>query len=192
MNPEVDTYISKAKKWQQEIESLRAILLNCGLTEEFKWGKPCYSYQKSNLVIIQPFKEYFALLFFKGYLLQDPDGVLVKTGENTKVGRQIRFKDVSEITRMESILKKYINQAIEVDKSDVQVRDNMNTEIQFPQELHDKFEENPALKKAFKALTPGRQRAYNFYFSAPKQSKTRESRIEKHIAQILDGKGLND
>jgi len=193
MNPKVDVYLSKVKKWQEEMEKLRMIVLDCGLTEELKWGKPCYSFQNSNIVIIQGFKEYCALLFFKGVLLNNPNGILVKTGENTRVGRQIRFtNDVREIVEMEPILKVYINQAIEVEKAGLKVDIKEKTELVFPEEFQTKLDENPALKAAFESLTPGRQRAYNFYFSQPKQSKTRESRVEKSVQQILNGKGLND
>ncbi|MWV47134.1 hypothetical protein GRF59_26420 [Paenibacillus sp. HJL G12] len=192
MNPKVDAFVGRATKWLEEMETLRAILLDCPLTEELKWGKPCYTYEGRNIVIIQGFKEYFALLFFKGYLLQDPHGILVKTGENTKVGRQIRFTDTQEITRLEPILKAYIAEAIEVEKSGLKVDVIQDTELDIPEEFQNKLDENPALKAAFEALTPGRQRAYVFYFTAPKQSKTRASRVEKYVQQILDGKGLND
>lgn len=192
MNPKVDTYIGRATKWLEEMEKLREILLDCGLTEELKWGKPCYSSQGRNIVIIQGFKAYLALLFFKGYLLQDPLGILVKTGENTKVGRQIRFNDTQEIIRLEPILRAYIAEAIEVEQSGVKGDPIQDMELDIPQEFQHKLDENPALKAAFDALTPGRQRAYVYYFSAPKQSKTRESRVEKCTQQILDGKGLNE
>ncbi|MDR0271090.1 YdeI family protein [Paenibacillus sp.] len=191
MNPKVDAYLSRTILWQEEIEKLRSILLDCQLTEELKWGKPCYVSEGSNIVIIQGFKKYCALLFFKGYLLSDPHSILVKTGENTKVGRQIRFTDLKEIIEIEPILRAYIAEAIKVEKSGLKVEIE-HTEMDIPEELQDKLDENPALKAAFEALTPGRQRAYIFYFSAPKQSKTRESRVEKYIQQILDGKGLND
>ncbi len=192
MNPSVDTYLSKPQKWQEEIEKLRMTVLDCHLTEELKWGKPCYTFQDKNIVIIQGFKEYCALLFFKGALLSNSSGVLVKTGENTQVGRQIRFTDIKTITELEPILKATIYEAIEVEKAGLKVVVQKNTEFVIPEELQNKLDEMPALKTAFEALTLGRQRAYLFYFSAPKQSKTRESRIEKCIPQILDGKGLND
>lgn len=172
------------------MEKLRTILLDCGLAEELKWGKPCYSFQNSNVVIIQPFKAYCALLFFKGVLLKDPGGILVKTGENTRVGRQIRLTSVREI--VVPVLKSYLHQAIEVEKAGLKVSAPNNAEIALPDELQKKLDENPALKAAFGALTPGRQRAYLYYFSAAKQSKTRESRIEKYARRILSGKGLND
>jgi uncharacterized protein YdeI (YjbR/CyaY-like superfamily) len=192
MNPEVDVFLSEATQWQEETKKLRGIILDCGLTEELKWSKPCYSFDEKNIVIIQGFKAYCALLFFKGYLLKDPKGILVKTGENTRVGRQIRFTDAREITRMESILKAYINHAIEVEKTGVKADPNKGTKLVIPEEFQKKLREIPALKTAFEALTPGRQRGYIFYFSQPKQSKTRESRIEKSMDQILDGKGLHD
>jgi uncharacterized protein YdeI (YjbR/CyaY-like superfamily) len=191
MNPKVDNYLGRARKWQDEMEKLRKIILDCGLTEELKWGKPCYLFQKSNIVLIQGFNEYCALLFFKGFLLNDPDGILVKTGENTRVGRQIRFTSVQEIVKLKTILKAYIYQAIEVEKAGLKVDIQSNPEP-IPEELQHKLKQIPALKTAFEALTPGRQRAYIFYFSAPKQSKTRESRIEKCMQQILHGRGLND
>jgi uncharacterized protein YdeI (YjbR/CyaY-like superfamily) len=190
-NPAVDAYISRARQWQKETEKLRTIILDCGLTEELKWGKPCYQFQKTNIAVIQGFKEYFALLFFKGFLLNDPNGILVKTGENTRVGRQIRFANVREIVKLEPILKAYIYEAIEVERAGLKVGVKKNTEP-IPEEFQKKLDKTPALKAAFKALTPGRQRGYIFYFSAPKQSKTRESRIEKSMPQILRGKGLND
>ena len=192
MNPKIDKFLSKAKNWQQEMEKLRTIVLDCGLDEKLKWGKPCYSYQEKNIVIIQGFKAYCALLFFKGYWLKDTNGILVKTGENTIVGRQIRFTGIKEIIKLQAILKTYIYQAIEVEKSGVKPLAKKNTELKLPEELQNKLNKNAALKKAFDVLTPGRQRAYIFYFSQPKQSKTREARIEKSIPQILNGKGLND
>jgi uncharacterized protein YdeI (YjbR/CyaY-like superfamily) len=192
MNPKVDEYLSKAKKWQEEMEKLRMIILDCQLTEELKWGKPCYTFQKSNIVIIIGLKEYCALLFFKGALLNDANGILIKPGENTQAGRQIRFTNVREIVEMEPILKAYIYEAIEVEKAGLKVNFKKNTELIIPEEFQNKLDEIPALKTAFDALTLGRQRAYILYFSAPKQSKTRESRVEKCMQKILDGKGLND
>jgi uncharacterized protein YdeI (YjbR/CyaY-like superfamily) len=191
MNPTVETYLSKITKWQEPTRKLRKILLDCQLTEELKWGKPCYMFEKKNIVIIQGFKEYCALLFFKGALLKDPHGVLVKTGENTQVGRQIRFTHVREIVKMAPILKAYIFEAIEAEEAGLKVTIKKHPKP-VPEEFQKKLDKIPALKAAFDALTPGRQRAYIFYFSAPKQSKTRESRIEKNIKQILQGKGLND
>lgn len=192
MNPKVDAYLSKAKKWQEEMGKLRTICLDCGLTEELKWGAPCYTFQKSNVAIIGAFKEYCALSFFKGALLKDPNDILVKPGENTRAVRMVRFTNVREIIEMEPILKAYINEAIEVEKAGLKVNFTKSRELIIPEELQNKFDEIPALKAAFDALTPGRQREYVLYFSAAKQSKTRESRVERHMQQILDGKGLND
>ena len=191
-NPKIDVFLSKAKKWQEESEKLRRIILDCQLTEELKWGKPSYSFQKSNIVLIQGFKEYCALMFFKGALLKDPSGILNEIGENTQAARQIRFTNVREIVEMEPILKAYIHEAIEVEKAGLKVDFKKTTEFVIPQEFQSKLDEIPALKTAFDTLTPGRQRAYLLYFSAPKQSKTRESRVEKCMEQILNGKGLND
>src|ERR1035437_5091735 len=192
MNPKVDEYLSKAKKWQVEFEKLRTIILDCGLTEEFKWGVPCYTFQNRNIVLIHGFKEYCALLFFKGALLHDPNGILISQTENVQAGRQVRFTNVREIVEMEPILKAYIYEAIEVEKAGLEVNFKKNTEFIIPEELQNKFDEIPALKTAFYALTPGRQRAYILYFSGPKQSKTRETRVEEWLQQILNGKGLND
>jgi uncharacterized protein YdeI (YjbR/CyaY-like superfamily) len=192
MNPKVDFFFSKAKKWQKELEQLRIIVLDCGLTEELKWGVPCYTFQKSNIVLIHVFKEYCALLFFKGALLNDAKGILVQQTENVQAARQIRFTNVREIVKMEPILKAYIYEAIEVEKAGLKVDFKKTTEFIIPEEFQKKLDKIPAFKTAFKALTPGRQRAYILYFSAPKQSKTRESRIEKCMQQILNGKGLND
>ncbi|WP_289355068.1 YdeI/OmpD-associated family protein [Paenibacillus sp. S-12] len=190
INPKVDAFIGKAKKWKEEMTKLRMICLDCQLSEELKWGKPCYMSQGSNIVIIQGFKEFCALMFFKGALLKDPNGILSNIGENTQAGRQIRFSNVREIAEMETIIKSYIYEAVEVEKSGLKVE--MKKEINIPEEFQIKLDENPALKAAFDALTPGRQRAYAMFFSAPKQSKTRESRIEKCMPDILAGKGLND
>ncbi len=192
MNPKVDVFLSKAKKWQEEFEKLRMIVLDCGLTEELKWGAPCYTFQKSNIVIMGGFKEYCALSFFKGALLKDVKGILIKPGENTQAARLIRFTNVREIVEMEPILKAYIHEAIEVEKAGLKVDFKKTTEYTIPEEFQNKLDEIPALKTAFEALTPGRQRAYILYFSAPKQAKTRESRVEKYIEQILNGKGMND
>jgi uncharacterized protein YdeI (YjbR/CyaY-like superfamily) len=192
MNPKVDNYINKDKKWQKELEKLRSIVLDCHLTEELKWGVPCYTFQDSNIVLLHVFKEYCAMLFFKGALLNDPDNRLIQQTENVQAARQIRFTNVGEIVRMEPILKAYIYEAIEVQKAGLKVKLKKTTEFAIPKEFQKKLDKTPALKTAFTALTPGRQRAYLLYFSAPKQSKTRESRVEKSIKQILDGKGLND
>jgi uncharacterized protein YdeI (YjbR/CyaY-like superfamily) len=192
MNPKVDGYLRKAKKWQEEMEKLRMIILDCGLTEELKWGHPCYTFQKSNIVLIHGFKEYCALLLFKGALLKDANGILIQQTENVQAGRQIRFTNVREIVEMEAILKAYIHEAIEVEKAGLKVNFKKTTEFIIPEEFQKKLDEIPALKTAFDALTRGRQRGYILYFSAPKQSKTRESRVEKCMQQILNGKGLND
>jgi uncharacterized protein YdeI (YjbR/CyaY-like superfamily) len=192
MNPKVDGYLRKSKKWQEELEKLRMIILDCQLTEELKWGKPCYTFQKSNIVVIIPLKEYCALMFCKGALLNDANGILIKPGENTQAGRWIKFTNVREIVEMETILKAYIYEAIEVEKAGLEVNYKKTSEFISPEEFQNKLDEIPALKTAFDALTPGRQRAYLLYFSAPKQSKTRESRVEKCMQQILNGKGLND
>jgi len=192
MNPKVDEFISKAKKWKEEYETLRNIVLDCELTEEFKWMHPCYTFEKKNIVLIHGFKEYCALLFQKGALLQDADGILNQQTENVQAARQIRFTNVQEIVEMETILKAYIYEAIEVEKTGLEVKMKEHKEFIIPEELQNKFDEIPALKTAFEALTPGRQRAYILYFSQPKQSKTRESRVEKCMQQILNGKGLND
>ncbi len=192
MNPQVDEYISQAKKWQQEMEQLRTIVLSCGLTEELKWRAPCYTFQNHNIVMIAGFKEYCALSFFKGALLNDAHGLLVRPGENTQAGRMIRFTELQEIVEREPILKAYIDEAIEVEKAGLKVDYKKNTELVLPEELLKTFDENPAFKTAFEALTPGRQRAYVLYFSAAKQSKTRKSRVEQYLPRILDGKGFND
>ena len=192
LNPQVDEYLRKAEKWQGETKKLRKIILDCGLTEESKWGKPCYTFQNSNVVIIQGFKEYCALLFCKGALLKDANRILIQQTENVQAARQIRFTNVREITTMKPIVTAYIQEAIEVEKSGLEVNYKKTSEFRVPEELQNKLAEIPALKKAFAALTPGRQRGYILYFSAPKQSKTRESRIEKCTQKILDGKGLDD
>jgi uncharacterized protein YdeI (YjbR/CyaY-like superfamily) len=191
-NPKVDFFFSKAKQWQEEFEKLRMIVLDCQLTEELKWGVPCYTFQKSNIVLIHGFKEYCALLFPKGTLLNDPIGVLIQQTENVQAARQIRFTNVEEIDEMEHILKAYILEAIEVEKAGLKVDYKKTTEFNIPEEFQRKLDENSDLKTAFEALTPGRQRAYLLYFSQPKQSKTREARVEKCMPQILNGKGLND
>ena len=192
MNPKVDFYFTKAKKWQEEIKKMRTIALDCGLMEELKWGCPCYTFQKTNIVLIHVFKEYCALLFFKGALLNDANGILIQQTKNTQAARQIRFTNVREIVEMEPILKAYIYEAIEVEKAGLEVDYKKTSEFVIPEEFKNRLDESPALKTAFGALTPGRQRGYILYFSAAKQSKTRESRVEKCVQQILDGKGLND
>ena len=192
MNPKVDGYLRKNKKWQKELEKLRKIVLDCRLTEELKWGVPCYTFQKRNIVLIHVFKEYCALLFFKGALLKDAKGILVQQTKNVQATRQIRFTIVREIVKMEPILKAYIHEAIEVEKAGLKVDFKKTTEFIIPEEFQNKLDEISELKTAFGALTPGRQRAYILFFSAPKQSKTRESRIKKCMKQILHGRGLDD
>jgi len=192
MNPKVDFYFSKDNKWHKELGKLRTIILGCQLTEELKWGVPCYTDQKSNIVLIHVFKEYCAILFIKGTLLKDPIGILVQQTKEVQAARQIRFTDVQEIEEMEHVLKTYILEAIEVERSGLKVDYKKPTEFTLPEELQKKLDADLALKAAFEKLTPGRQRAYNLYFSAPKQSKTREARVEKYLQQILNGKGLND
>ena len=192
MNPKVDKYLDKAKKWKEESKKLRNIILDSPLTEELKWGKPCYSFQDSNIVIIQGFKNYCALLFCKGALLKDAKGILIQQTENVQAARQIRFTNVREIAEMESILKAYVHEAIEAEKAGLKVSYKKTSEFKIPEEFQNKLDENPALKAAFNDLTPGRQREYLLYFSAAKQSKTREARVEKCMKQILRGKGLDD
>ncbi|MFH6991378.1 YdeI family protein [Flavobacterium sp. FlaQc-48] len=192
MNPKVDFYFDNSQKWQKEQEELREIVLACQLTEELKWGVPCYTFQNSNIVLIHEFKEYCALLFFKGALLNDADGILIQQSKNVQAARQIRFTDLKAILAQKTILKKYIYEAIEIEKAGLKVVLKKTTEFEVPEEFQKKLEENAALKTAFNTLTQGRQRAYLLYFSSPKQSKTREARIEKVMGQILEGKGLND
>ncbi len=191
MNPKVDALLNKANKWPNEMKQLRKILLDCQLTEEVKWRQPCYTFEEKNIIVIGAFKEYCALLFFKGVLLKDAKGILVQPGE-TQSGRQMRFTNVGEIKAMEPVLKTYINEAIAVEKAGLKVKLKKTEDYAIPEEFQNKLNKIPKLKTAFAALTPGRQRAYLFYFSAAKQSKTRESRIEKCMPQILGGKGLND
>jgi len=192
MNPKVDFYFDKSEKWQKELKQLRAIALDCGLTEELKWGCPCYTLQKSNVVLIHEFKEYCAFLFFKGVLLNDTNGILIQQTENVQSARQIRFTNVKEIAAMKDILKTYIYEAIAVEEAGLKVTLKKTSEFNVPEEFQKKLDKMPALKKAFEALTPGRQRAYLFHFSQPKQSKTREARVEKYLKQILSGKGMDD
>lgn len=192
MNPKVDFFFNKADKWQGEFEKLRAIVLDCGLTEKLKWGQPCYTLEDSNIVLMHGFKEYCALLFMKGSLLQDPNSILIQQTENVQAARQIRFTNVQQIIELEPILKSYILAAIDVEKAGLEVELKKTEDFPMPEEFIDTLEQVPGLQDAFEALTPGRQRAYLLHFSAPKQSKTRASRIEKCIQQILDGKGLND
>jgi uncharacterized protein YdeI (YjbR/CyaY-like superfamily) len=192
MNPKVDGYLRRAKEWREEFEKLRKIILDCALTEELKWGVPCYTFEKRNIVLMHGFKDYCALLFFKGALLKDPEGILIQQTKNVQAARQSRFTNVREILKLKAILKAYVQEAIEVEKSGQKVEFKKTSEFKIPEEFQEKLAEAPALKKAFAALTPGRQRAYIFYFSQPKQSKTRQSRVEKSTRQILNGKGLND
>lgn len=191
-NRKVDGFLRKAKKWKEEFETLRNIVLDCEVTEDIKWMHPCYMYENKNIVLIHGFKEYCALLFHKGALLKDTHGILIQQTENVQAARQIRFTNVQEIVEMEPIIKAYINEAIEVEKAGLEINYKKHTEYKIPEELQTKFAEIPALKAAFEELTPGRQRAYIFHFSQPKQSKTRVSRVEKCMQQILNGKGLND
>lgn len=191
MNPKVDFYFTK-EKWQEEIRKLRMIILDCGLTEELKWGCPCYTFQASNVVLIHTFKEYCALLFIKGILLNDTNGVLIQQTPNVQAARQIRFTSVQQIIEMQAMLKSYIYCAIELEKAGLKVDLKKASDFTIPKEFKDKLDEILVLKNAFNALTPGRQRAYILHFSAPKQSKTRQARVEKCIQQILNGKGLND
>ncbi len=192
MNPDVDFYFNNARKWRSEIMRLRAIVLDCGLQEELKWGCPCYTLHKKNIVLIHVFKEYCALLFFKGALLHDEYGLLIRQTENVQAARQIRFKNIQEITEQEPLLKLYIHQAVAVEESGLKVELKKTADYQAPIEWQRKMKERPHLRQAFNSLTPGRQRAYLFYFAQPKQEKTRVARIEKCIPQILEGKGLND
>jgi uncharacterized protein YdeI (YjbR/CyaY-like superfamily) len=192
MNPKVDFFFRKAEKWQEEFEKLRTILLDCPLTEELKWGVPCYTFEKKNIVLIHGFKEYCAILFVKGALLKDAQGVLIQQTEHVQAARQIRFTHVREIVELETTLKAYIQEAIEVEIAGLKVDLKEPSEFTMPEEFRNQLEEVPGLQDAFDALTPGRQRAYLLYFAAPKQSKTREARVEKWLQQILNGKGLND
>jgi len=192
MNPKVDWFFDKATKWQKEYEKLRKIILDCGLNEELKWGCPCYTFENKNIVLIHGFKEYCAILFFKGALLNDTDGILIQQTENVQSARQARFTSVQEVVREERILKVYIYEAIEVERVGLQVKYKKTKDFKIPEEFQSKLDKMPALKTAFNELTPGRQRAYIFHFSQPKQSKTRTARVEKYLKQILNGKGLDD
>jgi uncharacterized protein YdeI (YjbR/CyaY-like superfamily) len=192
MNPKVDFYFRKAKKWQHELEQLRKIALDCHLSEELKWGVPCYTFGNSNIVLIHDFKDYCALLFFKGALLKDPDGILIRQTEQVQAARQIRFTSLPRILAMEPILKAYIYEAVEVEEAGLKVELKKTAEYRVPEEFQKKLDEHPDLKAAFEGLTPGRQRGYLLHFAGARQSKTRESRVEKCMQAILDGKGLND
>src|SRR5215831_4172598 len=191
-NPKVDWFFNKGGKWQEAYEKLRTIVLDCGLDEDLKWGCPCYTSEKKNIVLIHWFKEYCALLFFKGALLKDPRSILIQQTENVQSARQIRFTNASEITKLKTSLKSYIKEAVAVEKAGGKVGLKKTAEFKMPDEFKRKLDELPALKRAFSALTPGRQRGYLLYFSAAKQSKTREARIEKYVQPILNGKGLDD
>lgn len=191
-NTKIDPYFNKLKNWKEEFELLREIVLDCGLTEEFKWMHPCYTLNGKNIVLIHGFKEYCALLFHKGALLKDPHGILIQQTENVQAARQLRFTNAQTIQEMQLIIQDYIEEAVQIEKAGLQVELKKHDEYTLPEELANKFVEIPDLKTAFEGLTPGRQRAYIMHFSSPKQSKTRESRVEKYIPHILDGKGLND
>jgi len=192
MNPKVDWFFAKDTQWQKEYEKLRKIILDCGLIEELKWGCPCYTFENTNIVLIHGFKEYCALLFFKGALLNDPNDILIQQTKNVQSARQIRFTNAREIVKMEKVLKAYVYEAIEVERAGLKVKLKKTSEFKVPEEFQKRLDKNTALKKAFDALTPGRQRAYIFYFSQAKQSKTREARVEKYLKQILNGKGIDD
>lgn len=192
MNPKVDFFFTKAKKWKEELEQMRVIALDCGLSEELKWGCPCYTLNGTNIVLIHAFKEYCAFLFFKGALLSDANGMLIQQTENVQSARQIRFTNLKEITDHQAVLKAYIYEAIEVEKAGLKVPMKKTKEFAIPDEFRKKLDQNQSLKTAFEALTPGRQRAYLLHFASAKQSKTREARIEKYIPQILSGKGIDD
>ncbi len=192
MNPKVEQFLSKVKKWQDEMTLLREMVLECNLEEDFKWMHPCYTLDNANIVLIHGFKEYCALLFFKGVLLKDEKGILIQQTENVQDRRQLRFKSVEEIQKLESVIKEYILEAIAIEKAGLKVVLKTTSEYKMPEEFQIVLEEMPELKTAFYKLTPGRQKAYLLYFSAAKQAKTREARIEKYIEKILTGKGLDD
>ncbi|HAY3552332.1 YdeI/OmpD-associated family protein [Elizabethkingia meningoseptica] len=192
MNPKTDFFFDQSEKWQKEFEKLRAIILDTGLDEELKWGCPCYTYHGRNIVLIHGFKEYCAILFFKGALLNDTGKILIQQSENVQAARQIRFTNQEEISKLEKEIRLYVYEALEVEKSGVKVPMKTTKEFEIAEEFQHKLNTDTILKEAFEALTPGRQRAYLLYFSSAKQPKTRESRIEKCIPQILTGKGLND
>lgn len=192
MNPKTDAFFSKAKHWHEEYLKLRAIILECKLDEDYKWMHPCYTLDGKNIVLIHGFKEYCAILFFKGALLKDPEGILIQQTENVQSGRQLRFTTVEEIVKQEAIIKEYVMEAIDVEKKGLKVELKKTYEYEIPDEFQDKLDEFPDLKKAFESLTPGRQRNYIYYFSQAKQSKTRNARVKKYIPKILEGKGMND
>lgn len=192
MDPKVDAAFGRMSQWHDECAKLRKIVLACKLSEELKWGQPCYTVEGRNVLIIHGFKEYCALLFFKGALMKDPAGILVQQTKNVQAGRQIRFTSIKEITKLAPLLKAYVKEAAELEKAGAQVTYKKTDEFDVPEEFQKKLDQLPALKRAFKALTPGRQRAYLLHFAAAKQSKTRESRIEKHLPRILEGLGIHD
>jgi len=192
MNPKVDGYLRKSQDWQEELQKLRTIILDCGLTEEVKWRVPCYTFQGTNVLFIGRFKESCVLSFIKGVLLKDAKHILIQQTENSQSVRIIRFATLQQIVKLEPVLKAYIHEAIEAEKAGLKVKFKKTAEFTIPEELQKKLDELPALKTAFSALTPGRQRGYILYFSAAKQSKTRESRVEKYMPQILNGKGMDD
>lgn len=192
MNPKVDWFFNKDTKWQDAYQTLRTIILDTGLNEELKWGQPCYTFEKSNICLIHGFKDYCAVLFMKGALLKDPKGILIQQTKNVQAARQIRFTNVTEITKLKKTLKSYIYEAIEAEESGLKVEFKKSSEFEVPEEFQTKLDKKPALKKAFYSLTPGRQRGYLLYFASAKQAKTRESRVEKYIPKILEGAGLED
>lgn len=192
MNPKVDFYFSKPGKWQEEVKELRRIILETGLTEELKWGCPCYTFHESNILLIHTFKEYCAVLFMKGALLKDPNGILIQQTKNVQSARQIRFTNIQEVEKIGVILKTYVDEAVEIEKAGLKVDFKKTNDFTMPEEFQARLDADTHLKTAFEALTPGRQRAYIFYFSAAKQAKTRESRVEKYVQKILEGKGLDD
>jgi uncharacterized protein YdeI (YjbR/CyaY-like superfamily) len=197
MNPKVDWFFNKASEWQEEYEKLRMIILDAAttgheLTEELKWGQPCYTYKKGNIVLIHGFKEYCALLFFKGALMNDPNGILIQQTKNVQGPRHVRFTNLLEIVELEPVLKAYIHNAVEVEKAGLKVELKKTSDFPVPGEFQSKLDTIPTLRDAFEALTPGRQRGYLFYFSQPKRSETRQARVEKYMPQILAGKGWND
>ncbi len=192
MNPKVDFYFNKASQWQKEYGELRKIILDCGLTEELKWGVPCYTFEGKNVVLIHGFKEYCAILFMKGALMPDAKGILIQQTENVQSARQVRFTSAEEIVKLKATIKVYVNEAIKIERSGLKVELKKTAEYEVPEEFQSKLDKDKNLRSAFEALTPGRQRAYIYYFSQAKQSKTREARVDKYIPQILDGKGLDD
>ncbi len=192
MNPKVDFFFTKARQWQKEYEAMRAIALDCGLVEELKWGCPCYTFEKKNVVLIHGFKDYCAFLFFNGALMKDPKKILIQQTENVQAARQVRFTDLKEITKLRATIKKYIYEAAELRESGAKMTYKKTSEFAVPEEFQQKLNKMPALKKAFAALTPGRQRGYLLFFGSAKQAKTRATRVEKYLEHILDGKGIDD